>query len=70
MHDDDFDYYDDWDNPLCSSCGRDAGDMADECDQCGAPLCSMCYEQSAGFCSEHPDENYDYDQFEELGKPL
>lgn len=29
------------------------------CGGCGKPLCPMCFEGGAGFCSACPDENYD-----------
>lgn len=38
-------------------CGRPA--LGDHCQQCGQPLCPMCAETGAGFCKDHPDENYD-----------
>lgn len=50
-----FDDSDDDYPPLCS-CGRMS--CAEACEQCGAPLCPMCFETGAGFCSKHPDDNY------------
>lgn len=53
---------DDWgDDPredmeaLCS-CGRPT--IGECCEQCGMPLCPMCFETGAGFCHGHPTEDY------------
>ena len=45
---------DEW-RDICE-CGREADE---ECDQCGKPLCFMCAEMGANFCSEHPDGDYE-----------
>lgn len=46
--------------PVCA-CGRES--IFEGCEECGKPLCPMCFECGAGFCSEHPSEDYrpDYD---------
>lgn len=54
--DDDVD--DEQDGPRCA-CGRES--IAEGCEECGTPLCPMCYECGAGFCREHPSENYEPD---------
>lgn len=41
----------------CKDCDRPTA--SDHCQQCGAPLCPMCYECGAGFCNKHPDENFE-----------
>lgn len=46
----------DADEPVLCRCGRPS--CAEACEQCGRPLCPMCYELGAGFCDEHPDANY------------
>lgn len=50
--DDDFD-----DEPVTCRCGRWA--CADACQQCGYPLCGMCFETGGGFCDKHPDDTYE-----------
>lgn len=51
------------DEELCSAseyygdCGLSV--VGDHCQQCGLPLCPMCFETGAEFCKNHPDENYD-----------
>lgn len=49
---------DEWDDdgPVECQCGHAASREA--CEQCGQPLCTMCFELGAGFCKEHPNENY------------
>lgn len=47
--------YDD-DGPVTCRCGRAA--CAEACEQCGDPLCPMCFELGAGFCDKHPDDEY------------
>lgn len=42
--------------PVECRCGRVA--CREACQQCGAPLCPMCFETGAGFCDHHPDEEY------------
>lgn len=44
------------DGPVECRCGRVA--CREACDQCGAPLCPMCFETGGGFCAKHPDEQY------------
>lgn len=48
--------------PLCS-CGR--ATCGEGCQQCGLPLCPMCFEAGAGFCGKHPDDSYRPDPHEE-----
>jgi hypothetical protein len=44
----------DWDmEDYCIDCQR--ATVGEVCQQCGAPICPMCYEVGAGFCNEHPD---------------
>jgi hypothetical protein len=38
-------------------CGRES--CAEACDQCGYPLCPMCFETGGGFCDQHPDDDYE-----------
>jgi len=38
-------------------CGRNS--IGDSCGQCGMPLCPMCFESGGGFCSKHPDEDFE-----------
>lgn len=33
--------------PACTDCGRDTA--YDSCEQCGVPLCPMCWELCAGY---------------------
>lgn len=44
------------DEPVVCPCGRLS--CAEACEQCGHPLCPMCYETGGGFCDKHPDEDY------------
>lgn len=46
---------DDNTDPSCS-CGRET--IGEGCQQCGSPLCPICFETGAGFCSGHPDKDY------------
>lgn len=39
-------------------CGQRTGG-GNPCGQCGMPLCPMCYEGGGGFCSKHPDEDFE-----------
>ena len=41
----------------CVDCRRDA--IGDHCQQCGSPLCPMCFETGVGFCKDHPDEHFE-----------
>lgn len=50
-----FEEFDDG-SPVECRCGQIA--CREACEQCGIPLCSMCFETGAGFCDLHPDENY------------
>jgi hypothetical protein len=49
---------DDFDDagPVECRCGRVA--CSEACEQCGAPLCPMCFETGVGFCEKHPDDSY------------
>jgi hypothetical protein len=48
----------------CVECGEFGTDC---CQQCGLPLCSMHFELGAGFCRDHPDQNYKpYGETDEL----
>ena len=48
------DFHDD--GPVSCRCGRVA--CAEACEQCGSPLCQMCFECGGGFCDKHPDDDY------------
>jgi hypothetical protein len=50
---------DDWpgdDEPALCDCGRPT--VGEGCQQCGTPLCPMCFEVGAGFCGKHPDDDF------------
>lgn len=48
-------FYEEEGEPECQ-CGRKTA--GEGCEQCGQPLCPMCFETGAGFCSGHPDRDY------------
>ncbi len=60
--DDDSEWFDDPDDvePIACPCGRVS--CREACEQCGTPLCPMCFETGGGFCSKHPDESYRPDE--------
>lgn len=59
-------YYDEYDcDPIACPCGRDS--CAEACEQCGTPLCAMCFETGAGFCANHPDEEFRGDELRRAG---
>ena len=43
------------DEELCA-CGRPT--CGEGCEECGEPLCPMCFECGAGFCDECSTENF------------
>lgn len=65
LYDDD-DYSDrEDDDELCMSGGCSQSTCGDACQECGVPLCPMCMECGAGFCGQHPSENYEPDWMKE-----
>ena len=67
MSDDwDSDYWDtteeaerEWQRKLETGCIHCGAPESDNCNQCGIELCAMHYEIGAGFCKEHPDDEYE-----------
>lgn len=43
---------------LCSSRGCNRPTIGEGCSQCGAALCSMCYESGASFCASCPTDDF------------
>jgi hypothetical protein len=55
------DYFDDDEevsDPM-AACHEDGRRAFESCNQCGVPLCPMCFECGAGFCDRHPDERFE-----------
>lgn len=50
------DEYEEDNDPICSQCSRPTA--GEGCGQCGVDLCPMCFECGGGFCSKHPDSEY------------
>ena len=54
--------YDDDDEPRCKCGGSTVGES---CSECGSPLCPMCFEGGAGFCTTCPTPDYKPEGYED-----